>query len=64
MEKTMRRRGLLSILLVLTLLLAPLSALRVRADQGVTATASANGSGDWKGSDQAPEYETFCKEAE
>ena len=48
MEKTARRRSLLSVLLVLTFLLAPLSALRVRADQGVTATASANGSGEWK----------------
>lgn len=45
MEKTMRRRGLLSILLVLTLLLAPLSALRVRADQGVEGSASHTGDG-------------------
>ena len=48
MEKTTRRRSLLSVLLVLTFLLAPLSALRVRADQGVTATASTGATGDWK----------------
>lgn len=39
MEKTTRRRSLLSILIALMFILAPLGMLRVRADQGVTSYA-------------------------